>query len=67
MKQLVPTLLLLGGLFGACSDRQLYEFGRDLGRGKADCEALVAADERAACEAQFAREFEQYQRERAEL
>lgn len=49
---------------GGCSDRALYEFGRDVGRSKADCEALTSVDERAACEADFERDFETYERER---
>ncbi len=54
-------------LFGGCSDRQLYEFGRDLGRSKAQCETLTVADERRACEAQFDRAYRDYQREREDL
>ncbi len=61
-------LLLVGvALLGGCSDRQLYEFGRDLGRSKAECETLTVAAERAACEAQFEKEYRDYQREREEL
>ena len=58
---------LLVALMTGCSDRDLYEFGRDLGRSKADCQALTVPDERARCEAEFERDFESYKRERNEL
>ena len=60
-------LCFLVFLVAGCSDRDLYEFGRDLGRSKADCEALTVPDERAKCEAEFERDFETYKRERDQL
>ncbi len=58
---------LLFALAAGCGDRERYEFGRDLGRGKADCQALTVPDERARCEAEFEQDFETYKRERNEL
>ena len=59
--QILPCIALL---LAGCSARGWFDFGRNLGAGKADCAALVSVDERARCEASFVSDFESYEAER---
>ncbi len=60
---LALTLLVSSG----CTSEQLYDYARDTGRNKADCDALISYDERVRCEEAFAKDYEQYELEREAL
>jgi len=67
----LPRLSFIAMLFAlccaSCSDQSLYEFGRQVGAAKAECDALTSNDERRQCEAQFERDHRTYEQQRNSL
>lgn len=61
---ILPLLLLIAT---GCSSKQVYDFGSELGKNLADCEALTSVPERADCESARGMSYEEYQRERADI
>ena len=59
-----PVVLLI---VSGCSSKQVYDFGSELGKNMADCEALTSVPERAECESARGMSYDEYQRERTEL
>ena len=64
------TIFVLLGLLlltSACSAKQVYNFGSDVGRGIADCEAKRSATVRSECEQGRDISYDGYKRQRDDL